>query len=293
MHYGFGGSRHQYSEAGITLPAPYGEGLNSTFHTFAVDRVPGAIRWYVDDIEYSSITKEDMRPYRWPFDEDFYFILNLAVGGTWPGPPSDATAFPQRLRADYVRVYEGVFPRIAGKSVVECVEKDVAYEVVNVRTADGTEVAFTWSVPQYATIEEGQGTARIVVDFDVAAMEQAVIDDAIVRVQAHGLGNRGLSTGLTKLQEHGLGLRVNIVDFDGKCSTSNAAQTRPEKYAFDCGRPAECTPFVLHRTTDEFTCGERIAWLMEEGGLTETAACREVGEVQFHGHCGPCAPPEG
>jgi hypothetical protein len=41
----------------------------------------------------------------WVFDHSFFIILNVAVGGIWPGAPDDSTVFPQRLRVDYVRVY--------------------------------------------------------------------------------------------------------------------------------------------------------------------------------------------
>ena len=237
-----------------------------------------------------------MKPYNWSFDEEFYFILNLAVGGNWPGNPldedssdGDATVFPQRLEVDYVRVYEGIFPRIVGKSVVDCSETNVVYEVVNVEV---TDTSYTWEVPQHATIKEGQGTSRIIVNFDSTLMESNIIDNEIIHVQAKGLDDHGISMGLVKLQKNGIGIRVKIVDFDGKCSPTNKTNTVLKEFNFDCGRPSDCNPYVLHRTTDEFTCGERIEWLINEMGMDEKEACKEVGYVQFHGHCGPCNPLE-
>jgi len=270
--------------------------LNETFHTYAVERSPGIIRWYIDDIEYSSITKEDMMPYHWPFDEEFYFIFNLAVGGNWPGNPDEdssdrfATVFPQRLEVDYVRVYEGVFPRIVGKNVVDCSEKDVEYEIVNIESEG---ILFIWEVPQNATIKKGQGTSRILVSFDSTTMERNIIDSEIIHVQAIGIDNHSISAsiGLAKLDESGIGMRVKIVDFSGKCSsTKKEVNTGLNEYNFDCGRPSTCTAFVLHKTTDEFTCGERIEWLINEKDMDENDACKEVGYKQFHGHCGPCNP---
>ena len=269
--------------------------MNETFHTFAVERHPGVIRWFIDDIEYSSITKEDMVPYNWPFDEDFYFILNLAVGGNWPGlPDEDKTLFPQRLEVDYVRVYEDVFPRIVGRSVVDCSEKEVKYKIVNVGPED---ISFTWTVPQHATIKSGQGTSRILVNFDVTMSESNIIvDSEIIKVQANGIveGSTSTSIGLVKLSE-GIGIRVKIVDFDGKCISSSDTEVnnkqRKQHFDFDCGRPSSCTQYVLHKITDnEYNCGERIAWLMNDIGMDERDACIEVGYRQFHGHCGPCNP---
>ena len=42
----------------------------------------------------------------WPFNERFHLLLNVAVGGNWPGPPNNTTVFPQDMEVDYVRVYE-------------------------------------------------------------------------------------------------------------------------------------------------------------------------------------------
>lgn len=306
VHYGLEWPhQHQYAESGVTLSKPetssaidthYFGNLNETYHTYAVERLPGIIRWYIDDIEYSSITKEDTKPYHWPFDEEFYFIFNLAVGGNWPGDPldedgseGDATVFPQVLELDYVRVYEGVFPRIVGKSEVDCSEQNIVYEVAN---ADAKGASYTWTVPQNAQIKEGQGTARITVNFDFTMMESNMIENEVIHVQASGIGTESISAsaGLAKLQESGIGIRVKIGDFEGKCSNTNKESTEFKTFEFDCGRPETCTQYVLHRTTEEFTCGERIEWLINENGMDENEACRKIGYEQFNGHCGPCNP---
>lgn len=76
------------------------------FHTYAIEWEAGEIRWYVDNMIYSTKTIADVAPEAWPFDgqNDFHFILNLAVGGTWGGTVDEA-ALPQTLQVDYVRVY--------------------------------------------------------------------------------------------------------------------------------------------------------------------------------------------
>ena len=50
--------------------------------------------------------KTDLAGTTYPFNEDFYFIINLAVGGNWPGNPDATTSFPQWLIVDYIRVYQ-------------------------------------------------------------------------------------------------------------------------------------------------------------------------------------------
>jgi len=76
-----------------------------TFHVYAIEWEPAAIRWYVDDVLYKTVTPKDL-PGRWVYDHPFFIILNVAVGGYWPGSPDATTVFPQTMRVDYVRVYE-------------------------------------------------------------------------------------------------------------------------------------------------------------------------------------------
>jgi beta-glucanase (GH16 family) len=77
------------------------------FHIYAVEWEPDAIRWYVDETLYETVTPASLPAgAKWVFDRPFFLLLNLAIGGDWPGPPNDATAFPQEMLVDYVRVYE-------------------------------------------------------------------------------------------------------------------------------------------------------------------------------------------
>ena len=80
--------------------------LESEFHVYSVEWEENEIRWYVDDVLYSTKTPEDLAPYPWPFDKEFFIILNLAIGGDWPGPPDGTTVFPKYMFVDYVRVYQ-------------------------------------------------------------------------------------------------------------------------------------------------------------------------------------------
>ena len=99
--------------AGIGGSYHLDEGFYEDFHVYAIEWTPWVIRWYVDG-------KRVQRRDRWftmdfgrrvlqpaPFDRDFHFILNIAVGGNWPGAPNGATVFPVTMEVDYVRVYSG------------------------------------------------------------------------------------------------------------------------------------------------------------------------------------------
>jgi beta-glucanase (GH16 family) len=90
--------------ASYTLPG--GAAFADDFHVFAIEWEPNAIRWYVDGNHYSTKTPADINGNAWVFDHGFFFILNVAVGGDWPGDPDETTVFPQRMLIDYIRVCE-------------------------------------------------------------------------------------------------------------------------------------------------------------------------------------------
>jgi beta-glucanase (GH16 family) len=76
------------------------------FHIFAVEWEPQQIRFYVDDQLYATRTPADLPTgTKWVYDHPFFVILDLAVGGAWPGSPDSSTSFPQKMLVDYVRVY--------------------------------------------------------------------------------------------------------------------------------------------------------------------------------------------
>jgi beta-glucanase (GH16 family) len=80
--------------------------LADDFHVYAIEWEPNEVRWYVDDVMYERRTPADLPPgTTWVYDHPFFVILNVAVGGNWPGAPDGTTQFPQTMTVDYVRVY--------------------------------------------------------------------------------------------------------------------------------------------------------------------------------------------
>jgi beta-glucanase (GH16 family) len=89
--------------ATYTLPAG---ALSDGYHLYAIEWAPNVVRWYVDDNLYETRTPADVPAGDvWVYDHPFFVILNLAVGGNFPGPPDGTTMFPQTTKVDYVRVY--------------------------------------------------------------------------------------------------------------------------------------------------------------------------------------------
>ena len=86
---------------------PQGQRFADDFHQFAIEREPGVVRFYVDQFLYSIVTESSLPPgATWAFNHAFFLLLNVAVGGEWPGPPDASTTFPQLMQVDYVRVYK-------------------------------------------------------------------------------------------------------------------------------------------------------------------------------------------
>jgi beta-glucanase (GH16 family) len=82
--------------------------FDNGFHIFGIEWTEHHINWYVDNVLYNQITREKVEEKggQWVFDNSFFMLLNLAVGGNLPGSPDTNTTYPQRMIVDYVRVYQ-------------------------------------------------------------------------------------------------------------------------------------------------------------------------------------------
>ena len=86
---------------------PDGQTFADDFHVFAVEWDPGRITFYLDGEVYNIIRSADVRTKGdWVFNNEFFLILNLAVGGTLGGPVGPDTVFPAEVLVDYVRIFE-------------------------------------------------------------------------------------------------------------------------------------------------------------------------------------------
>jgi beta-glucanase (GH16 family) len=80
--------------------------FNDDFHLFSLEWKKDEISWYLDGKLFSKHTRAETGNATYPFNESFYFIINLAVGGNWPGNPDETTILPQQLIVDYIRLYQ-------------------------------------------------------------------------------------------------------------------------------------------------------------------------------------------
>jgi len=133
------------------------------FHTFSIEWTPTSIKWYIDGVNYHSANIS--LGYLSEFQEEFFILLNIAVGGNWPGNPDDNTVFPQQMAVDYVRVYQlNAAPTISGESTVNRGQKNITFS-----TVENDIFTYNWTVPNGVTILEGQNTSSITVDWGCEA----------------------------------------------------------------------------------------------------------------------------
>ncbi|MBQ0051825.1 MAG: carbohydrate binding domain-containing protein [Treponema sp.] len=137
--------------------------FNKDFHVFAVEWEPGEFRYYCDGVMYKKIngwfTKKPgfgEVTYPAPFDQEFYIILNVAVGGTWPGNPDDDTEFGEnaQMLVDYVKVFQK-------KSYDENVKKPEGDKIVLNTDASGNLVKPDAKAWQFLTAGSGKGALKV------------------------------------------------------------------------------------------------------------------------------------
>jgi beta-glucanase (GH16 family) len=123
--------------AAFALPKGH---FSDRFCVFAVEWEPQIVRFFTDGILYSTKTPADVPDgKRWVFDHPFFLILNLAVGGNFPGNPDDSTIFPGRMLVDYVRVYSA---KSSTAMAITGAGKGWVQETAGVQTRTGSSALF-------------------------------------------------------------------------------------------------------------------------------------------------------
>jgi len=79
--------------------------LSDDYHVYSLVKEKDNLWWYFDGTPIHHVSKNLLSPHFYPFNEKFYLILNIAVGGSWPGYPDSTTIFPQTMEVDYVRIF--------------------------------------------------------------------------------------------------------------------------------------------------------------------------------------------
>ena len=167
IHYG---EPHAQSQGTYSVSAA--DNFADNYHTYAVDWEPGKITWYIDGIKYheesdwfSAKENQGTVAYPAPFDQPFYMILNLAVGGSWVGYPDESTTHDdQQFAIDYVKVYQ----KDSYDENVKKPEKEVIFKEADTNGNYITNGEFSVAEDlsddvdwKFLTAEGGKGSAKI------------------------------------------------------------------------------------------------------------------------------------
>ena len=104
VHYGPNVTKHQYNTQSKSLDGT--ANFQDEFHVFSIIWVADKIEFLVDDVLFHTITPASLNGAAYPFNKNFFFVFNVAVGGNLPGNPDASTPFPQSMIVDYVRVFQ-------------------------------------------------------------------------------------------------------------------------------------------------------------------------------------------
>ncbi|MBO5352583.1 MAG: carbohydrate binding domain-containing protein [Lachnospiraceae bacterium] len=180
IHYG---NPHNQSQGTYNLSTI--ENFTSDFHTFTCEWEPGSIKWYVDGIQYheesdwySTTVGQGTLTYPAPFDQPFYIILNLAVGGSWVGYPDESTSFDNNpYIVEYVRVYQK-------DSYDENVTRPVEEVVLREPDADGNYVT-NGTFAEEEKLNDGKGWKFLTAQ---DGKGEAVIKDNMLTIESTAEG---------------------------------------------------------------------------------------------------------
>ena len=215
----------------------------SVFHLYAIEWSPESIKFFVDDQMYYAFQNDDGSSDTWPFNQPFYIILNLAVGGGWVGTPNESTVFPAIMEVDYVRVYQALDDlEIQGSEFITYNTENVSYSLGEIEGA-----TYQWRVPGGAEIISGQGSSEITVNWglfggDIAAEitsgEVTYLKNLPVRVSSNLIKNMGFEKGVKHWRSaSGYPVKAQITldekEFYGGGHSVSAGVTDPSGNAWD------------------------------------------------------------
>ncbi len=141
------------------------------FHTYAIVWTEEFIKFFVDDVQYYVYAPSEQDDANWPFNQPFFFIMNIAMGGNWGSDPQyetdglkngiDPNLTSATMEVDYVRVYElSGTPKITGENFINENQQNLTYAC-----NDFPSVNYNWTVPEGVEIVSGQGTNEINVNW--------------------------------------------------------------------------------------------------------------------------------
>jgi beta-glucanase (GH16 family) len=122
---------------------------HTEFHVYSIEWTPDEIKWFVDGEEYYSFRNPNLTYKEWPFDQPFFLIMNIAIGGDWGGAQGiDENLTEAVMEVDYVRVIQSSLPdfKVSGPENPE-MNSEVEFWVPQIEGVD-----YNWTIPADAEI---------------------------------------------------------------------------------------------------------------------------------------------
>ncbi|MBJ6362767.1 RICIN domain-containing protein [Paenibacillus sp. GCM10012307] len=140
------------------------------YHVYAIEWTPSSIKWFVDGIQFREANIANNINSTNAFHNDHFLLLNMAVGGRWPGSPNSSTVFPAKMYVDYVRVYKDVAATsgVVSGGTYKLINtgSGKALDVASAGTASGSNVQI-WSdngtgAQRWTVYRQGNGTYKLI-----------------------------------------------------------------------------------------------------------------------------------
>ncbi|WP_160032069.1 carbohydrate binding domain-containing protein [Paenibacillus sp. An7] len=224
---------HGHDQGSITLPD--GESFADDYHDFQVEWLPGMIRFSVDGKVHHEVTnwqtkapgQPEYYTFPAPFDRPFYLILNLAVGGDWPGSPNDDFT-SEAMNVDFVRVYSydklDKWPDVTTNPIEPEAQREPqkgGNQIYNDQFLDGTETNGVPQKWQFITNEGGSGSVKVVEDKEKGKAVQVTIDKE---------GTQNYSVQLTQMPIYVKKNKKYKIEFDAKASADRTISSKVTQF---------------------------------------------------------------
>ncbi|MEK3921023.1 carbohydrate binding domain-containing protein [Paenibacillus sp. FSL K6-2393] len=224
---------HGHDQGSLTLPK--GETFADDYHDFQVEWLPGMIRFYVDGKLHHEVTnwqtkaagQPEYYTFPAPFDRPFYLILNLAVGGDWPGSP-ESNFTSEKMNVDFVRVYSyknlDTWPDVTTNPIEPAQQRELqadGNQIYNDRFSEGSAdngVPLQW---KFITNADGAGSVKVVTDEQKGKAAEVTIDAS---------GTENYSVQLTQMPMYIKKNKKYKIQFDAKASANRTIMSKVNQY---------------------------------------------------------------